>query len=103
MSARSRPVDLSPEARDDYTSILLYTAQQWGDQQMEVYSDLLERALLRIGSNPGIGRRRDDLRPGIRVVQVRQHVIYYRTVGEVIRVDRILHAKMNAVDLLQEP
>jgi toxin ParE1/3/4 len=102
MSARSRRVELSPAARSDYTAILLYTSEHWDEHQMEVYNDLLERAIRTIGANPNIGRRRDDLRPGMRAYQVRHHVIYYRLEDATIRVDRILHRKMHAEDQFEE-
>jgi toxin ParE1/3/4 len=77
MSARSRPVDLSPEARADYTSILRYTQRRWGARQRDVYSGILDQALGTICNNPDIGRARDDLRPGLRSFHVKQHVIFY--------------------------
>ena len=93
MSARNKPADLAPEARIDYTEILLYTLKTWGDQQMDAYSDQLEQAFATIGANPGIGRRRDELRPGLRSFPVGQHILFYRVDGSDVTVVRILHAK----------
>lgn len=95
MSARSRPADLAPEARDDYTQILLYTLETWSEQQMESYSAALQQAFATIGANPGIGRSRDDLRPGLHSYPVERHIIFYRVEGAEPTVVRILHGRQD--------
>jgi toxin ParE1/3/4 len=95
MSAPNRPAGLAPEARIDYTEILLYTLRTRGDRQMNEYSDQLEQAFVTIGGNPSIGRRRDDLRPGLRSFPVGQHIVFYRVDGSDVTVVRILHAKQD--------
>ena len=61
MSSRRRlPVELSPDAQDDYTGILFYSAEQWGNTQRDTYNAALERALRRIGDHPRIGPARPD-------------------------------------------
>ncbi len=95
MSAPNKPADLAPEARIDYTEILLYTLGTWGERQMDDYSDRLEQAFVTIGSNPDIGRRRDALRPGLRSFPVGQHVLFYRVDGRDVTVVRIPHAKQD--------
>lgn len=96
MSADSKLVELSSRAKADYASILRYTSRRWGERQRDIYSGILERALETIGSNPEIGRPRDEIRSGLHAFEVEQHVIFYRIKPSVIRVERILHVKMDA-------
>jgi toxin ParE1/3/4 len=96
------PVDLSPEARADLTSILSYTRRRWGDRQRDAYAANLERALQTLGDNPHIGRPRYDLRSGLRAYHVEHYLIFYRIEPSVIRVDRILHERMDATAAFAE-
>lgn len=102
MSARRPPVTLRPAAHRDFRSILAYTISQWGTAQRDEYRAAIDRALETLGANPEIGKAREDLSPGLRSYQVKQHVIYYRVVGSSVRVLRVLHGKMNAARHLDE-
>src|SRR3954451_11278459 len=93
MSAPNLPLVFAPEARDDHEHIQSYTLREWGEQQWEDYEAALDQALTTIGDNPHIGRRRDDLRPGVRSYVVRQHVIYYRITESAIILLRIRHGR----------
>ncbi|MEA2527471.1 MAG: toxin ParE1/3/4 [Thermomicrobiales bacterium] len=101
MSARSTPAPLTPEERADYTAILLYTLEAWGEQQMDAYSAHLEEAFRTINRKPGIGKVRDELRPGLRSDQVKHHVIYYHVAASAVTVVRILRERMDAANLLR--
>jgi toxin ParE1/3/4 len=102
MSSRRRlPVELSPDAQDDYTGILFYSAEQWGNTQRDTYNAALERALRRIGDHPRIGPARPEIGTGVRSVLVREHVVSYRIEADKIRVLRILHQRMDAASHLR--
>jgi plasmid stabilization system protein ParE len=77
MSARRYQFILTPTARRDYRSILLYSLQEWGERQQENYEAILNRAFASIEGNPSIGRAREDLPPGCRTYGVEQHGIVY--------------------------
>lgn len=92
MSARKLLV-LAPLAQDDYADIRLYTEDTWGEARWADYEGALVRALDALADNPQLGRARDDLRPGVRTLRFREHVIVYDVTDELIRVARILHGR----------
>jgi toxin ParE1/3/4 len=96
------PVDLSPEAQDDLTSILSYTRRRWGERQRDIYAAAIEVALGTIGDHPQIGRVRSDLGENLRAYRVEHHLIFYRIEPTVIRVERILHERMDATAAFAE-
>jgi toxin ParE1/3/4 len=96
MSAPKLTLVLAPRAQRDFRSILLYTLQQWGSAQRDAYGAELGRAFESLTHSPQIGRARDEVSPGLRSFQVRQHVIYYRFTGGALKVIRILHERMDA-------
>jgi toxin ParE1/3/4 len=96
MSARSRPVRLSPDAQRDYDDILLYGFLTWGETQVQHYRSALDRGLVAIGDYPEIGRSHDRLLPGCRSLQVEHHEIYDRINPDEIEVVRILHERADA-------
>ena len=86
---------LSPAARADLEQIWDYTCQRWDDDQAGEHVREIQRAIERVVDNPMIGRACDELRPGYRKHAVGSHTLYYRIVGDVIDVVRILHQRMD--------
>jgi toxin ParE1/3/4 len=102
MSVPKLPVVLSDQARDDQLNILVYSLNQWGEHQHDVYEAALDQALETLGAYPLIGRARDDLVPGYRSFPVERHVIYYYVTEAAVMVVRILHGRMDARRALRE-
>lgn len=73
-----------------------YTTQVFGDRQRAEYEAELDRALETLLEHSEIGKMREDIRAGQRSFPVGEHIIYYRIIGTTLRVDRILHTKMDA-------
>jgi toxin ParE1/3/4 len=96
MSARKLPLTLAPDARTDFSDILLYSAQQWGTRQRNTYRAELLRGFAAIRDHPQLGTTREDLGPGIRSRLVEHHLVYYRVLDDLIEVVRILHERMDA-------
>lgn len=86
---------LSPLARKDYTDILQYTLETWGNAQVSVYRTILQETLRSIEKNPGVGRHHSRLPAEYRVFQVKRHLIIYFNDNGIIHVARILHEKMD--------
>jgi plasmid stabilization system protein ParE len=74
MSSHKRIVRLTAEAQDDFIEIRFYT---------------------QLADFPEIGSRWPRLFPGCRVRPVERHVLYYRILGDVIEVVRILHERVD--------
>lgn len=95
MSAHDLQIKLSPRARRDFRGILHYTGKTWGQAQVLVYRDLINKALDTVRLNPNLGHRHTDLAETHRVYPVGSHVIVYRTSKIVVSVVRILHERMS--------
>lgn len=92
MSARKKySLRLSNQARVDIRDILSFTLQRWGEEQLTVYKDKIDKALALICTNPGIGREWQ----GRSVYHVGRHQIFYLCDGRSVNVVRILHDGMD--------
>ena len=52
----------------------------------------IDDACQRLATQPGVGRMRDDLSPGLRTVVVEKYLIFFRVTDDEVIVVRILHA-----------
>jgi toxin ParE1/3/4 len=103
MSARRRAIRLTPDARQDYDDLLLYSLLTWGEAQMREYEAAIERALRSLADYPRLGRARDDLFPDCRCLPVERHLIFSRATKDEIVVSRLLHARQDAAGAVREP
>lgn len=81
MSAPKKTVEFSPDARADFTDILLSTLAQWGLEQCDRYEAALLQGIATLGDFPEKGAHRDDLVPGYRAQPIEHHVAYDRIKG----------------------
>jgi plasmid stabilization system protein ParE len=51
-SHKQPPLKLSPKARQDFVDILRYTGETWGQNQLLVYRDKINDALVAISQTP---------------------------------------------------
>jgi toxin ParE1/3/4 len=87
-------VVLTLRARDDLLEVWTYIACD-SETHADAFIDKLDDALRLLAKQPGIGRRRDDLVPGIQSFPVASYVIFYRANSDGIEVVRVLHASRN--------
>jgi len=59
------------------------------------YMYKLRRAIECAATDPRIGRSCDEIRLGYRKLSVGSHTLYYRLIGDVIDIVRILHQRMD--------
>ena len=97
MSAPSRSIVFTSDARADFTSNMLYTFETWGENQRDQYARRLTTAIRRLILFPNLGERRNDISTGLRASSVDMHVVFYRVLPQQVVIVRILHAKMDAV------
>jgi toxin ParE1/3/4 len=81
-------------AEADLLSIAAYTVRVWGEDQAVHYLSDLEGCCSTLAQNPELGRRCEEIRPGLRRMQCGRHVIFHRPIPEGIAVSRILHQRM---------
>jgi len=82
---------LAPQAQADLDDIAYYVFVESGS--VETADRLIESITTRfvlLGTHPRAGRRRDDLRPGMRGFPVGEHVILYRIEGSDALILRIV-------------
>ena len=84
----------SRRAETDLFEIGVYTVRTWDETQAERYLGQLEACCELLGGNPELGRSCDDVRPGLRRMEVGKHFVFYRQDQEGIFVVRILHQRM---------
>lgn len=84
-----------PLARKDLIGIWLHTCEVWGEEQADKYLDELDAGIALLRDHPRLGRARDDVRQGYRSLAINQHVIFYTMQSDVIRIVRVLHARMD--------
>jgi toxin ParE1/3/4 len=61
----------------------------------------LQATFALLATNPAMGRRRDELRPGLRSFPVGTYVAFYRIVGDVVEIVRVLHGRRDIERELQ--
>jgi Plasmid stabilization system protein len=84
---------LSSAARADLKAIYRRSAELFGPNQADVYSAGLAKTLGRIAQYPRSGRIRSEIRPPLRTMPHKSHVILYRITGSDVRVVRIRAAE----------
>jgi toxin ParE1/3/4 len=99
MSQPNFTLELTDRAVLDFRDILSYTLQNWGDEQLVKYRDLIAASFTAIINNPQIGR--DDIVP-YRRYKAGQHFIFYRVNESTITVIRILHSRSDFLRHLGE-
>ncbi len=85
---------LSRRAEADLLSIANYTQRTWDERQAAHYIDELEACCQMLADNPGLGRRCDDVRPGLRRLEHGRHVVFYREGNGDVLISRFLHQRM---------
>jgi toxin ParE1/3/4 len=90
-----RRLDIVQAARDDLRAIARFTDETWGRAQERRYLAALMAAMQQLRDSPGLGRPRDDLRPGLRSLIAGRHVDFYRETADAILVLRVLHERMD--------
>ena len=94
---------LAPEAESDLEEIAFYVFVQSGS--LEIAERLIESITERfamLGRHPCIGRRRDDLRPGLRAFPVGDYLLLYRVEGDDVIVQRVVRGSRDLEALLRE-
>jgi toxin ParE1/3/4 len=83
-------LEFSPKAVADLESILKHIAQDKPRTATSFVAMLKEKCQL-LASSPAAGTLREDLLPDIREFSVGNYVIYFRPIGDALRIERVLH------------
>lgn len=80
----------TPKANDDLLAIWEYIAER-NVPAADALIRRIDATLQTLASQPGIGQRQDQYRPGLRCLSVGAYLIFYLTRDDGIEVIRILH------------
>jgi toxin ParE1/3/4 len=95
MSSPKYQLQVSPQAQQDIIDILRYTGEKWGQEQLLLYSNKLDTAIVMIGQHPEIGQRIPEISETHRLYLVGSHVVVYRIQNELVSISRLLHQRMS--------
>jgi toxin ParE1/3/4 len=93
MARRRRLLLWSTEARADLSDIWDYYAKAAGQQSADNVVRRIEAGCRVLETHPFGGRGRDEIRPGLRSITARPHVIFYRVRGDRAEIIRILDGR----------
>ena len=86
----------SRRATSDLIEIRNYTVATWGKEQARLYLVGIKSAIERAASaDPSHRKSCGDELPGYFRIVVGSHVVFYRAIEDSIRVERILHQRMD--------
>ena len=88
---------LAPEASADLDAIWYYIAKESGStHRADRLVDAITERFYLLSTYPRLGRRRDDLRPGLHSFAVKYYVIIYRvTADEDLLIMHIPHSRQD--------
>ncbi|MGP8185932.1 MAG: type II toxin-antitoxin system RelE/ParE family toxin [Terracidiphilus sp.] len=88
----SRLVVFTPEAREDLLELYNYIAEHGSPDRAMAYIERVEKACMSLRTIPERGTRREDLRPGLRVMGFeRRAAIAFRVNSDSVAILRILY------------
>jgi toxin ParE1/3/4 len=84
-----------PVARQELLDIWDYSFENWGQDQADRYLASIDAMFARIVSGSAPSRPADEVRAGLRKVQVARHVVFFRESADAVEVVRVLHERMD--------
>jgi toxin ParE1/3/4 len=98
-----REVVFSPEARDDLNRLYDFIADRAGSPTAGAYAERIMSYCGNFAIFPERGMRRDDIRPGLRVIGFERRVtIAFHVTRERVTIDRVIYRGRNWEALLAE-
>jgi toxin ParE1/3/4 len=88
--------DLSSLARLDLRKIWVFTAEKWGRRKADNYLKEIRSTIAVAASDFHKGAQIDPLDPDLRRAFTGSHAVFYRVVGEKVRIIRVLHQAMDS-------
>ena len=92
---------LTPSANADLLEIWEFIAADNPDQA-DAYIGLIDATFQNLSRQAGLGRRRDELAPGLRSFPVGRYLIFYLLDSDCLRIVRVLHGARDIDALFTE-
>ncbi|MDP4026604.1 type II toxin-antitoxin system RelE/ParE family toxin [Methylobacterium sp. NEAU 140] len=84
---------LTQRAEADLFDIFVYGYRQFGVRQAEAYAASLEHAFRLLADNPGLGRKAEAIRAGVRRHECASHVILYEPADSGVLILAVVHGR----------
>jgi toxin ParE1/3/4 len=98
-----REIVFSPEAREDLNSLYDFIGDRAGPQTAVAYTERIMSYCANFAVFPERGMRRDDIRPGLRIIGFERGVtIAFHVTRERVTIDRIFYGGQNWEALLAD-
>jgi len=94
------PFRISPRASADLIEIWSYIADD-SAANADAFVDKLYEMLQVLGRQPGLGRRREELAPGMQSFPFGRYIIFYHVIANTIEVVRVLHGARDVESLFE--
>ena len=91
---------ISPRARDDLIEIWSYIADD-SVTNADAFIDKLYEAMEALGRQPGSGRQREELAPGIQSFPFGRYLIFYRALTSTVEIVRVLHGARDIENIFE--
>lgn len=91
-----KPFALTHRAKADLRAIAIFTEEQWGIEQRNLYIKQFDDAFRLLSASPALGKSCDAIMPGYRKFPQGSHIVFYKNgSNSVIEIVRILHKSMD--------
>ena len=94
--------ELSQAADIDLDDIYDYTSREFGDAQAEKYLTSFDAIFQNLCVHTTLGRKRDDVRKGLKSISNESHTVFYRVLKDRIRIVRVLHGSRDVFRFLKQ-
>jgi toxin ParE1/3/4 len=91
---------ISPRAREDLLEIWSYVAED-SETNADGFIDKIHETMELLAGQPGLGRHREELAPGIQSFPVGRYIIFYRVVLPAIEIVRVLHGARDIENIFE--
>ena len=91
---------ISPRAREDLLEIWSYIAED-SEENADGFIDKIHETMELLAGQPGLGRHREELAPGIQSFPVGRYIIFYRVLSNAIEIVRVLHGARDIENIFE--
>jgi len=91
---------ISPRASSDLIEIWSYIADD-SVANADAFIDKLYQAIQVLARQPGSGRHREELAPGIQSFPFGRYIIFYRVVAGAVEIVRVLHGARDIENIFE--
>lgn len=94
---------LAPEAETDLDDIWYYVAKESGSvETADRMIDRITETFYLLATHPHLGRRREDLRAGLRSFPAGRYIVFYRIAGKDVLILQVMHGSRDIATLIGE-